>query len=273
MSLPFMPVSIRVAWLFSLIRSGSSVTAYAAGAPWGHAVADEPFGPWVRTGEPYHYPPEQARLKQLFDASGHVIDEAVRASAGALFDTLGADTGAVIVKIPHDRPTPHDAARAFPGHGFAYLLRNPLHRLNSVYVRGMLNPGRPRPIGANHDLEQYKAFAARWLAQPHRVLYDDLQGDPRRFFETLYRAWAWDFTGADLDAAAEYARRHYHAASAKVAPRSNPRNVVSVAHRALPDEAIETYLADDFIVDLMREVGWSTDPQAYRAPLPASPPR
>lgn len=266
-------MSIKVAWLFSLIRSGSSVTAYAASAPWGHAIADEPFGPWVRTGEPYHYPPEQARLKELFDASGHTIDEPVRSSASALFEALGGPTGAVIVKIPHDRPTPEDAAAAFPEHRFAFLLRNPLHRLNSVYVRGMLNPGRPRPIGPGHDLEQFKAFAARWRAQAHRVLYDDLQRDPRRFFETLFGAWEWEFTNADVEAAAAYARRHYHAASKKIAPRSNPRNVVSVAHRALPDEAIEAYLSDAFVRDLMREVGWSTEPDEYRASTPASPPR
>jgi hypothetical protein len=271
---------LRVAWLFSLIRSGSSVTAYAAAAPWDHAVADEPFGPWDRTAAPYNYPGEQASLMTLFDAAGHTIDDRVRLSAARFFNTLGRGSGAVIVKIPHDRPVPEDAARAFPDHRFAYLLRNPLHRLNSLYYRGQIRPvanGLPGPIGPNHDLAGFTAFARRWRAEPDRLLYDDLHRDPRRFFGTLYRAWGWEYTPADVDRAADYARTHYHAASKLIAPRSNPRNVVSVAHRALPDEVIEAYLADPFVRELMAEAGWSVNPDDYRAATsavtPASPPR
>lgn len=261
---------MRIAWLFSLIRSGSSVTAYSAAAPWGYAVADEPFGPWDRTGEPYHYPPEHLALMKHFSAAGYTLDAAARDSATRLFRELGQASGGVVVKIPHRNPTPEKVAAEFPGHRFAYLLRNPLHRLNSLHVRGLLS-GAKKPIGPNHGLAQFKSFARRWLAQPDRVLYDDLQRDPRRFFGTIYRAWAWEHTDADLEKAAEYARKHYHAASKKLAPRSNPQNVVSVARWALPDDAIETYLSDPFVVDLMNEVGWSTRGDDYRAIAPPIP--
>ena len=62
---------IRVAWVFVLARSGSSITAYAAAAPWDLPVADEIMGPWDRTGEPYNFPPEQARLVEMFRPRRH----------------------------------------------------------------------------------------------------------------------------------------------------------------------------------------------------------
>jgi hypothetical protein len=257
---------MQVAWLFSLIRSGSSVTSYAAAAPWQAAVLDEPFGPWDRTGEPYNYPAEQAKLKELFDASKFTLDEPVRESLGRLIAAVAPPGSRVVIKIPHRHPQPDAVAAAFPAHRAAFLLRNPLHRLNSVHVRGMLNHGRS-PIRENHDLGQFSDFARRWQREPNRVLFDDLQRDPRKFFGTIYRAWEWEFAPADLDRAAEYARQHYHAASKKIAPKSNPRNVVSVHHRALPDEAIDTYLNDPFVRDLMKSVGWSTDPDDYRRPV------
>ena len=259
---------MHVAWLFSLIRSGSSVTAYAAAAPWRAAVLDEPFGPWDRTGEPYNYPAEQARLKGLFDASRYALDAPVRGSLGRLLAASAPAGGRAVIKIPHQHPDPGEVAAAFPTHRAVYLLRNPLHRLNSVHLRGMDRES----IGTNHDLAQFSAFARRWQREPNRVLFDDLQHDPGRFFRAIYRAWEWDHTPADLDRAAEYARRHYHAASKKVAPRSNPKNVVSVAKRALPDEAIDTYLSDPFVRDLMKSVGWSTDAEDYRKPAEAPAP-
>ncbi|MCC6659321.1 MAG: hypothetical protein IT437_00390 [Phycisphaerales bacterium] len=258
---------MRVGWLFSLIRSGSSVTAYAAAAPWGGVVADEPFGPWDRTGPPYNYPAEQARLMGLFDASGFTLDGAVRSSLDRLLGELAPPSGRIVVKIPHEHPDPGSVS-AFPEHRTAFLLRNPLHRLNSVYVRGMLNGGR-KPIHDNYDLGQFTAFARRWQREPNRVLFDDLQREPRKFFGAIYRAWEWEHTDADLDRAAGYARLHYHAASKKIAPRSNPRNVVSVAQRALPDEAIDAYLGDRFARDLMESAGWSTNPDDYRKPAAA----
>ena len=55
----------RVLWLFTMTRSGSSAVTYASAKALGYAVADEPFGPWDRTGPPYRYPPEQVELHKL----------------------------------------------------------------------------------------------------------------------------------------------------------------------------------------------------------------
>jgi hypothetical protein len=65
-----MPDHPPIAWLFSMIRSGSSIAAYAAAAPFGGVVADEIFGPWVRTGPYYKFPPEQRTVTELFRTSG-----------------------------------------------------------------------------------------------------------------------------------------------------------------------------------------------------------
>ncbi len=61
-----MPDHPPIAWLFSMIRSGSSIAAYAAAAPFRGIVADEIFGPWVRTGPHYKFPPEQQTVTELF---------------------------------------------------------------------------------------------------------------------------------------------------------------------------------------------------------------
>ena len=258
----------RVLWLFSLIRSGSSIAAYGAGAPWGHAVADEIFGPWDRTGEPYNYPTEQDELQRAFGASSHALTPRVIDLATTVLDAIGSrergGTGTVIVKIPHHVPTPAQVAEAWPTHRVAFLIRNPLHRLNSLYVRGWLDPS---PIGPAFDLEQYRAFARAWLAQPAhlRVTYDMIRRDPAEMFRRLYIAWGLSFTREHVDRAVAYAAENYHHASREVTTEHSTARVVSESRNALPREAIETYLGDGEMRELFRVAGWSLDARAYLA--------
>lgn len=262
-------VPVRVLWLFSLIRSGSSIAAYAAAAPWGHTVADEPFGPWDRTGEPYSYPREQDELQREFGAAAHQMTPRVVELAGTLFRKLGtcgetgaAGSGTVIVKIPHDVPTPAQVVRTWPTQRAAFLLRNPLHRLNSLYVRGWLDPS---PIGPNFDLEQYRAFARAWLAQPAhlRVTYDMIRRDPAEMYRRFFIAWGLAFTREHVERAVAYAAEHYHHASRQVTSEHDTRKVVSESRMALPIEAVWTYLGDAEMRELFRVAGWSTSEDAY----------
>lgn len=256
---------VRVLWLFSLIRSGSSIAAYSGAAPWGHAVADEPFGPWDRTGEPYNYPREQDLLQREFGAGGHAFTPRVVELATTLFQKLGGAagaTGTVIVKIPHDVPTPAQIAATWPAHRAALLLRNPLHRLNSLYVRGWLDPS---PIGPNFDLEQYRAFAQAWLAQPAhlRVTYDMIRREPAEMYRRLFIAWGLAFTREHVERAVAYASGNYHHASKHVTSEHNTKKVLSESRSALPPEAVATYLNDPEMRELFRVAGWTTDLGAY----------
>jgi hypothetical protein len=255
-------VSVKVVWLYSLIRSGSSIVAYSSAAPWDHAVADEPFGPWDRTGEPYNYPKAQDDLQRAFGASAHRLTSRVVELADEVFGTLGRRTGTVIVKIPHDAPTPAQVRQTWPTHRAAFVLRNPLHRLNSLYVRGWLEPS---PIGPNFDLEQYRAFARAWLAQPAhlRVTYDMIRQDPHEMYRRLFIAWGFAFTHEHIERATAYARDHYHHASKEITSEHTPTKVVSESRMALPREAVQTYLSDPEMREVFRVAGWTTDPRAY----------
>ena len=251
---------VRVGWVFSLIRSGSSATAYGAAAPWGCRIADEALGPWVRTGPIYAYPPVQADLVRAFnDAQWRLSDEVVRL-ANRLFRELGAESGGVVCKHPHLDFQPEEFDERFPDHGAIFLIRNPLHRLNSIYARGLMDSLRP-----NHELDHYKEFARRMLRRPEgeRIVYDDLKRDPKAYYRKIFEAWRWPYEEADLERAASYTSGHYHA-SCKELEGSRPDRPVSESATKLPDEAIELYLGDPFIADLMAELGWSTDPEAYR---------
>lgn len=249
---------MRVGWLFSMARSGSSVAAYAAAHPWGFPVADEVFGPWDRTDGAYAYPETQLDLMAAFQVASMRIDDETGALARRLFDEIGQSAGFVVCKSPHTEPTPEDVTRAFPDHPQVFLLRNPLHRLNSLYARAWMDS-----CGPNYDLDRYKAFARRWLAAPHRVVYDDLRDDPTRFFTTIWKAWGLEATPARVEEAVAYAARHYHDSSRKMSTR-NPARPMSETKLRLPDEAIETYLADDEIQALMQRQQWSVDPAHYR---------
>jgi len=258
--------TLRIGWVFSLIRSGSSATAYGAAAPWGFPIADEALGPWVRTGPMYKYPKVQADLVQAFKDAKWTIDEAVVRLTNQLMRELGSATGGVVSKHPHLDFEPEDFKAAFPEHGAIYLIRNPLHRLNSIYTRGLHESCRP-----NHELDHFKTFAARWLRQPERerLVFDQLKRDPRAYYRAIFEAWGWPYEEADLETAAGYTGRNYHA-SCKETEGSDPGRPVSESATSLPDEAIEAYLTDPFILDLMAHLGWSTDPASYRRLASAS---
>ncbi len=246
-----------VVWLHSLARSGSSITVYAAAAPFSYIVADEVIGPWDRTGPPYRYPKAQRELVELFKASDHKLTDEVVAKTNDLFEQIVGPSGVVISKWPHLRPEPEVFDRAFPNDRRAYLIRNPLHRLNSLYRRGWL-----KSIGPNHDLLRYKQFAKWWRAQPHRLAFDELRAEPRRFFSKLYRAWGFASDESHIEQAIGYMERNYHASSLEKSKSPNA-GLLSEREFALPPEALDAYLGDPFIVEFMTEQGWSTDPADY----------
>lgn len=247
----------QVAWIFSLARCGSSIIAYAAAAPWRIPVADEPFGPWDRTGPPYNYPPEQKQLKELFWNVGEHLTPEVLALANTVFDTIAGPAGRVVSKHPHDMIKPDEFDREFPHHKHIFLLRNPLRRLNSLYARKWLGA-----IGPNHDLDRFKLVGSRWAQSPHRMTYEEFRADPRAFFARVWRAWDWPFTDADLDKALAYQAQHYHDNSARLSDR-NPDKVLSDQRWAVPEEAVQAYLSDPHILELMRLGNWPTDRAAY----------
>jgi len=255
----------RVGWICSLPRCGSSVAVYAAAAPFGLRVADEPFGPWDRTTPPYNYPQTHLDLIAAFRVAGETINEDVAPIVDRLFrefaalanEGRGDPEGRVVAKSPHLEPPPKQIA-ALPGHRVIVLLRNPLHRVNSLYARGWLES-----CGPNYDLERFRLLARSWRAAEHRLLYDQLRADPRAFFRAVYDAWGWDATDADVERAVAYASGHYHDSSLGLAKR-DPKKPLSERKRRLPREAIEAYLGDEEIAGLMREVGWSTDAADYR---------
>ncbi len=247
----------EVCWVFSLARCGCSIVAYAAAAPWQVPVADEPFGPWDRTGEPYNYPPEQDELRRLYwDVDEHITPQ-VANLATRLFDKIAGRAGRVVSKHPHDMIKPEEFARHLPEHKAVFLLRNPLKRLNSLYVRGWL-----KSIGPNHDLPRFKLVAQRWLDHPHRFTFEQFRADAPSFFGAVWEAWGWSFTDDNVARALDYCNNNYHASSAKLGTR-NPARPLSEKKNALPVEAVELYLSDPFIVELMESNGWSTDRNEY----------
>lgn len=248
----------KVGWLFSMARSGSSIAAYAAAAPWGHTVADEIFGPWDRTGDLYKYPRTQLDLIDAFRNAQFHIDADTARIATQLFDELGEETGFVICKSPHVDPKPAYVVDAFPDHATVFLLRNPLHRLNSLFARGWL-----KSCGENYDLHRYREFASWWKKAEHRVIYDDLRRDPGKFYTALWDAWGLSWTDDHLRRAIAYAGENYHDSSLLRSSRK-PSKPISETKLKLPDEAIDTYLQDDVVRELMQEQGWSTDPADYK---------
>lgn len=254
---------LRIVWLFGLARSGTSVAAYGAAAPWHLPVADEVMGPWDRTAEPYHYPKDQARLVELFKAQGHTLTAPVVELTNRVFAQIAAKADpaptrrVLISKWPHLRPAPDDFRDAFPGQPGAYLIRNPLHRLNSLHARGWTGSFGPR-----QDLGRFTQYARWWLKQPGRLTYDQFRADPAAFFTRLYEIWNLEHTQADVAAAVAYTGGHYHASSRQTSA-APAAGVLSETRFALPDEAFDLYLGDPFVRDFMAQMGWSTDPADY----------
>ena len=253
----------QVCWLFSMTRSGSSVAAYAAAHPWGVPVADEVFTSFEdRTRPPYNFPVQQRALRELYLSVGERLTPEVCALAeDVLARIAGSASGParrVVSKHPHDVIDVAEFRSAFPHHRAVHLLRNPLHRLNSIYRRNW-----QAIMGENFDLPRFSRIARRWLEAEHRVTFDTLQRDPAAFFGAVWRAWGWEFDGSHVRSASEYQRTHYHASSAKLSAKKKPSRVFSEARFALPRHVIDLYLNDPFVRPLMERVGWSTDPEAY----------
>lgn len=256
---------LRVVWLFGLARSGTSVAVYGAAAPWGLPVADEVMGPWDRTDEPYGYPPDQARLVELFKAQNHTLTEPVVALTNRVFAQIAdakparqsLDPPVLISKWPHLRPSPTDFRNAFPGQPGAYLIRNPLHRLNSLHKRGWTGS-----FGPKQDLLRYAQYARWWLNQPGRLSFDQFRANPTAFYTSLYKIWQLDCSPTDVATAVAYAHQNYHASSLQTTAVP-AGGILSESTFALPQEAFDLYLGDPFIVDFMTEMGWSIDPADY----------
>ena len=239
---------IRVVWVFGLARSGSSITAYAAAAPWDLPVADEIMGPWDRTGEPYNFPPEQARLVEMFKASQARLTPEVAALTRKLLEEVAhkQNAGRIVSKHPHLRFTPEELIESFPSDRGVWLIRNPLRRLASIH--------------------------ARWLKLPddRTLVFESLRRDPRAFFAKIYTAWDWDYTEGDIDKAIAYQRAKYHGASGEVEQEHTPNRAVSERARSVPPEAVELYLRDPFMRELFKKLGWSLRKYDYceRPPTP-----
>lgn len=256
---------VRVGWIFSLVRSGSSVTSYACAEPWKLAVADEPFGPWDRTGPPYNLPPVQRDLVRAFVAMGHTLSAEVVGMANELFRTLAerSDTGRVVCKCPHLLFDPDDFNTWFGGqsgevtHGHIGLIRNPLHRVNSAYARNW-----ERLLNDPYELEVYRTFINRWQRMPHRFRFDQITADPVAAFRDIHKALGFGGTDDDARASADYLQGTYHASSAETSNERSKRPR-SESGWAAPDEVADVYLADEEITAFMREQGWPTRRAAY----------
>ena len=260
--------ALSVGWVFSLARSGSSITAYAAAAPWNLPVADEIMGPWVRTQEPYNFPPEQAKLVRMFKQSGAALTPEVAALTRSLLEQLADNASAnrIVSKHPHLRFTPEELAERFPQDRGVWLIRNPLRRLASIHARGWTSIVRP-----NHDLEFFRQYAQRWLSLPdsQTLVFESLRTDPHVYFAKLFSALGWEATLGDVDTAIAYQQRNYHGNSGGVEPHNSPTNTVSDAAKNVPTEAVDAYLADPFMQDLFKRLGWSRTPSDY-TPAPPS---
>ena len=250
----------RVYWIFSLPRSGSSVTAYAAAEAIDGAVADEVFGPWDRTGPPYGYPPAQAELVRTHHACGCRFTPEVIEIAGGVLGEIAGERGRVVCKHPHLKPPPAEFRAAFPAHRAVWLIRNPLTRLNSLYARGWTDHLRP-----NYELGHYKAFARNWLSQRpwRRLTYEQLRARPERFYRRLLIGWGVWPSRRRLERALEYGRSRYHASSGEIDEAGRTEAPISETQRALPREAVEIYLDDPFIQRLMRTCKWPAEAEAY----------
>jgi hypothetical protein len=250
----------RVAWLFSLTRSGSSAAVYASAHALGWGVADEPFGPWDRTGPPYNYPPEQVELHRAHRAATEILNERTNALFESVITRIAGNAPGVIVKMPHLMIRPEDLARLRSADRTAWLIRNPLDRLNSLHTRGWQDTIYPP-----HDLETATAFLHRYTRapRPHRLTFDAFSATPRKFFRKLWRAWDIPFTEDQIESAVRYRAQHYHESSADQQPGRNPHRVLSAHRRAVPAEAVACYLHDPVISAMFGRAGWNNDPGLY----------
>ena len=170
----------------------------------------------------------------------------------------GRKTGYVISKHPHKSVSPEEFADAFPTHRAVYLIRNPLHRLNSLVRRQWLDA-----IAPGYDLDRFVAVMERWKAKPGRLLFDDIRRRPFVFFHTIFDAWGWDFDESHVREAVAYTHRKYHDSSKVLSEEHDPGAVFSEGEFVLPRAAIDAYLSRKDVAEFMQGLGWPTEPGAY----------
>ncbi len=254
----------RVVWLFSMTRSGSSAVVYASARALGWGVADEPFGPWDRTGEPYNYPREQVELHRVHYERGERLTPDTVALAERVLSQIAraqrSDT--VIVKMPHAMIEPKDLAPFWPEHRTAWLVRNPLARLNSLYTRGWTDT-----IREPYDMETLKLFLHRYMHQPsaQRFTFDEFTDTPRRFFRRLWTAWGAPFSEEQVELAVRYKASTYHESSGETIQGRNPHRVLSEHRADVPEEAVRAYLEDPVIGSFLNRMGWADSGARYLA--------
>lgn len=260
--------TLSVGWVFALARSGSSITAYAAAAPWNLPVADEIMGPWDRTEPPYNYPPEQTELVRRFKASHARLTPGVASLTRSILHKLAdaQGTSRIVSKHPHLRFTPEELAASFPHDRGVWIIRNPLRRLASIHARGWTSIVRP-----NHDLHFFSEYAQRWLSLPddRTLVFESLKRDPHTYFAKIFDAWGWNATLGDIDRAVAYQQSQYHGNSGGVEPEHTPGRTVSDNAKNVPEEAVDLYLSDPFMRDLFKRLGWSLRASDY-VPRPPS---
>lgn len=261
------PGTLSVGWVFSLARSGSSITAYASAAPWNLPVADEIMGPWDRTEPPYSYPPEQAELVRMFKASHAALTPKVADLTRSILQKLADQSGAtrIVSKHPHLRFTPEELSERFPEDRGVWIIRNPLRRLASIHARGWTSIVRP-----NHDRDFFHEYAERWLSLPtsNTLVFESLKRDPHAYFAKIFDAWGWNATLGDIDRAVAYQQSKYHGNSGGVEPEHTPGKTVSDSAKNVPEEAVDLYLSDPFMRDLFKRLGWSLRASDY---MPSPP--
>lgn len=247
----------QVAWIFSLARCGSSITAYAGASPWRAPVADEIFGPWDRTCDPYGYPPEQRQLVECFQDSQGRLTPSVIDLANRVIDRLSEASDRIVVKVPHVMIDPAELANAFPDHAVVHLLRNPLWRLNSLYAKGWLDAIEP-----GYDLERFAAALQRWQQCPNRLRFEELIADPRQYFAHLWTCWRWSYTESDLDRAVAYTQTRYHADSIN-AVEADSQSLHSAEAWCVPRAASRAYFNDSRVRAFLEQTNAPTQRAAY----------
>ena len=245
-----------------MTRSGSSAVVYASAKALGWAVADEPFGPWDRTSEPYNYPKEQVELHRVHYERGERLTPETVSLAERVLSRIAEDqrSDTVIVKMPHAMIEPKDVEQFWPDHKLAFLIRNPLARLNSLYTRGWTDTIEPP-----HDIERLRLFLHRVMHQPveRRFTFDEFTDTPRRFFRRLWAAWGAEFSEEQVELAVRYKAKTYHESSGETIEGRNPHRVLS-GHRAdVPEEAVRAYLDDPVIGTFLYRMGWDTTADRY----------
>ncbi len=252
----------RVVWLFTMTRSGSSAVVYSSAKALGYAVADEPFGPWDRTGPPYSYPPEQVELHKLHLAHDERLCTETIQLAERVFVRIAEQqqSDTVIVKLPHSMIDPAEVARFWPGHRTAFLIRNPIARLNSLYTRNWTDT-----IREPFDLETVRIFLHRYMHQPpaSRVTFDEFTSTPRRFFRKLWAAWDAEFSDDQVEIATRYKANTYHESSGETIAGRNPHRVLSEHRTDVPKQAIDAYLNDPVVGTFLRHTGWHETASDY----------